>query len=685
MKYFALLAGLLMVVACGSSDHGGFVSPSDGGSGGSGGKTAHAGAAGKAGSSGEIGGGDGGEGGVTDVNLLAPLVTIISPVSVTDPNVGPVVLDKVHVVCTATASEASGATFSASTVSIEAFDTTGTSIQKISGTQNIEDMTQFFADFNLTATKAPNGAISFKCSAGDLSTPANVGSAVVHTFIDHGPTITIITPALPTDKGVLDYYPFATAVPFRFTVVASPLADSDTEAAVAQVTLTIDNVAVDLSASEDPKNKGSYKVDVKLNDAAVFQTIPSGPVPVKITATNKRSPVPADHTGPVMATIEYNFGIDGAGPIVTIVSPSPLNAPVVGVSVKLQFTVTDEQSGVDPGSVNVTLEGNSTNFYDPASANWTRMGDTYTYSVANTTQLKGSKIQLNVTITAKDIAKNTSLATTAQYWLDTTLPIVDLDPPNMEELKPNAAQNGYICSDPFDVLGAFAPSEGSIVLPSVLYRALVWDETNVTGGQMVYHYAGIDPTTVRLYAQDNAAQPLLIDTDGDGTCDALATEATQGVLDPPVPVQLDALDATGTASYTTASPVVGGCMPVSANGTPPQLLCSDHNSDLTRVIDHAISGFKEDVIYTATSAFAVECTGKGVDLSGSLSNGWVCLAAEATDRVGNHGISAPIRICFNDTTKPAPACVNSSVAKPSCVSNCTPPGHFNPTYITRLN
>ena len=258
MKYFALLAALVLMVACGSTTHPGFINDNVGGSGGGSAGSGHAGSTGHAGETSAGSGGDAGEGGGTDVNPLAPLVSIVSPTEVTDPNVGPVVLDTVRVLCNATKSAAASATIATSTVSIEAFGADGKSIQKIDGTPNVEDVNQFYADFTLTPTTAPNGAISFKCSVSDLSTPPNVGTATVNTCIEHGPTSTVTSPAVPSSKGVLDYYALATAVPFRFTVTPAPLSASDKQAAVDVVTLTVDNQVIDLSDAEDPNNKGSY-------------------------------------------------------------------------------------------------------------------------------------------------------------------------------------------------------------------------------------------------------------------------------------------------------------------------------------------------------------------------------------------------------------------------------------------
>jgi hypothetical protein len=689
--------GFALLAACSSDKHGAFVTPDgDGGAsatgnragaGGSSGRSGggRGGSAGRGGAGGSsVAGGAAGEGG-EEANAAAPLVTITRPLQVTNPTKGPVVLDQVHVVCEAKASNVKNASFAASSVSIEVFDADGRPVQKLAGTRDASDVNLFLADFVLTRTQVPNGAISFKCTANDLSTPANVGSDTVSTFIDHGPLITAMSPSLPTAQNVLDYRALTTAVPFRFTVVPDPLATTDTQATVSTVTLTVNNEPIDLSTAESTTTKGTYQLDLRLDDAEKFKITPNGAVSVDITATNKRAPLPTEHPDPVKAQLAYNFGVDGAGPQVTIVSPSPLIPTVVGVAVKLQFSVKDVESGVDPSTVNVSLNGAPAKYYDAGNSAWGRTGDNYTFNIPDTNAVSGSKIQLTVVVQASDNSKNKSLAATAQYWLDTSAPIVDLDPPNVQEIRSNGT--GQDCSDPFDVLGSASPSEGATVPAANIFRALVWDLTNSTDGQKIFHHARVDPATVRLYAQDDATQPLLIDTNNDGVCDALAIEGTQGVVHAPVPIELHPLDAAGSAVYATTSPDINGvCSHVTSNGSAIQNLCTaQHVSDMSRVIDHALGDAKEDVIYAVTSSSDLECTGKAVDISGAVPNGWVCLAAEAQDNVGNHGISAPIRVCLYAKAHDVPACANSSVAKPSCVSNCTPPVHFSNSYVVRLN
>jgi hypothetical protein len=675
MKYFALLGVLLVMVACaGKTDHGNLIVDN----GGSGGRSAHAGSGGAGAGAGAGAGGDSGAAGAPpdvgaagapDESGLAPVVEITSPTAVVDPSVGPVILDHVRVVCSCVKGSNRAATFASSSVSIEALDAAGKSIQKTAGTPNLDNATEFFSDFSLSAAQVPNGAISFRCSADDMSNPPLSGSSVVTTLIDHGPNISVVTPALPTVASPVDYYALG-VVPFKFSVLPAPLAAADPQAEVDAVTLTVNNVPIDISKAEDSANPGNYKIDINLADPIKFKVVPNGATSIAITATNKRKPLPVDHTGPVTATLAYNFGIDGAGPKISITSPSVSNSPVLGRSAKIQFTILDTQSGVDASTVTVKLNSQQTYVYDPVT--WTRDGDAYSFTIVDTTSVIGSTVQLSVDVEASDLAKNKALPATAQYWLDTTPPVLDLDPPRVVEVNNLTPRQ---CSAPFDPVGDASPDDGQGIPAGSIFRALVWDETNLASGVNVHHYAGIDPSSVRLYAQADQSQPLLTAVHGGSVCDDLITDG----MHPPVPFQLFPLDAAGSAFYGSkgsdvSTAVQGVCVAGTAT-TPPDNLCTRMSSDMFRVIDHA-TDVKEDVIYTATSGVGVECTGKALVLSASVPNGWVCLAARAVDNAGNVGISAPIRVCLYDDSRPAPDCATSSMPMPTCVNNCTPPDHF---------
>jgi hypothetical protein len=67
--------------------------------------------------------------------------------------------------------------------------------------------------------------------------------------------------------------------------------------------------------------------------------------------------------------------------------------------------------------------------------------------------------------------------------------------------------------------------------------------------------------------------------------------------------------------------------------------------------------------------------GKSVSLS---ADGWICLAARVADKLGNVGLSRPLRICYDDDqVEGVPACATGA-PPPSCTTNCTAPAAMPP-------
>jgi len=668
MKYFALLGALLFtVVACGSkSDHGGFID--DGASG----KTGVAGHAGRSGSSagnsgtggdmggGEAGAGDGGEAG--SGNAAAPIVSITSPRAVTDPNTGKVVTtNTIQVLCDATVAKAVGATFDAQTVKIEAFDAKGTAIGKAgtASTQNAADPNEYGATFSLV--DVPNGLISFKCSASDKSTPPIIATTSISTFLDNGPTIAPVSP-LPKSS-----FSLKSKVLFKFTVTPAPLSTTDTLAGVdmkaGKVALRVDDQTIDITRAQSTSDPTTYSVNVDLNDPVQFPKTPSGTIAVEITAWNKRG---------TQGRYPYTFDIDSTPPTIKIISPT--TGAVVGGHVTVQFTVTDAQSGVDPSTVSVALHGPMHQIvYDPTpNSGWSYNAATGTFSYgfdSNSSDI-GAEVQVHVEVSASDNATNAAAGATEDLYIDNQPPIVDLDPPLVQERR-FSAPNKY-CSEKFDPLGIDSPNDKSIT-EAAPYRALVWDETNGAGVLSVQHLAGTDQASVFLYAEANPATPLLVAKHNThNICDDLATDGTALEHLSPIP-------AAGASYFGASAPVYASVCTAGTETTPPLTLCAQHASKLSRVIDHAVVGHQEPAIYAIPSVSAAECTGQEWALSDAgLPNGWVCLAALAKDAVGNVGISAPLRVCLNSTSpgKVTPDCALSSTTPPSCTDGCTPPLHF---------
>ena len=658
MKKFlwpGVLVAAAVAVACGGSDHGPFTDPTAGGSTSMAGRPGHAGSSG---SGGDTSMGEGGAAGETSVgDPLLPIVRITSPTAAKDPDVDTVVTSQpVRVLCDASASKAAGATIDTSTVKIEAFGADGKAIgtPMTTSSQNSSDANEFVASFPIT--DVPNGALSFKCSVNDKSTPPKVATTTIGTFLDKGPTISVVSPAAASA------FALSTPILFKFNVLPAPLSSSDKLAAVddtkKKVTLTVNNQAIDLTGAQDPKDHTLYSVSVKLNDLMLFPKPPAGAVPVEIDAWNQRG---------TKAVLAYTFEIDGTPPTIAIVSPTP--GTVVGNHVTLEFTVTDTQSGVDPSTVNVTVGTASPVYYSSQqNSGWALKDSTFDYSF---TTDKLGLIQAHVQVNASDYAANAAAGQSTDLYLDNQAPIIDLDPPAIQERR--NSNNAYTCSEPFYPLGA-SPHDGDVVQSAGVYRALVWDLTNSIDGEGIQHLAGTAKTSVTLYATPGDSKTPLISAKGGTTCNTVASDVYESL----VPI-----DPSGSSYFDSKAPVIPSYCGAGTASTPPDHLCTANVSDLTRVIDHNVIGQTEPVVYAIKGLSGAECTGQDWSLvDAGLPNGWVCLAAVAQDKVLNPAVSRPLRVCLNSTApgKIKPSCAISSEVPPSCTDGCTLP----PTFLSAV-
>jgi hypothetical protein len=461
-----------------------------------------------------------------------------------------------------------------------------------------------------------------------------------------------------------------------YTIAPAPLATNDNEAAIdpTTVSLTINGIAI--TPVPDSTVQNGYKQSINFNDTTIFPQAPSGPVPVVIKATNKRTPKAVEGTN------SYFFTLDGSGPIVTIKSHK--DQDIIGGQVKLGFNVTDTLSSVDQKTVTVTLN-QDVHLYDPTDTAWTYSGGDYTYTF-DSANISGSKVQVTVNVTASDIAGNKSPGDSVILYLDNYPPIIDMDPGNVRTRKKTTV---VYCSASFDPLGTTGSTADLATVKSFAQiRALVWDRFNFIAGQQVFYLSGTNPSSVYLYLQpDGPTMPLLINNDSDPECDALATTSNGK----PLPsLHLNPVPPQGSAWYfddgATNTPSTVGANPPCIMGleSAPQHLCTNQVSDLTTVIRHDAAGI-EPVIYGIGSMTGLECTGGGWELSSQLANatqkeGWFCLAISASDNVGNKSISRPLRVCYDDpSTSFVPNCAPSGA--PSCTDGCTPPAGFPATIL----
>lgn len=601
----------------------------------------------------ELGGEGGGGGGAGEpaVDPLAPLVSIISPTELDDPNQpGVLVGAEIKVECQVKQSRASGsAKVDAASVKLALLTADGTVVTEKDGTAGNADV--FSNTFSLTTADA--GRVRFRCTGQDVA--KRVGTDTVATFLDKGPAISFVTPTADS------FVPLASVLAIEFTVDPAPLAEGDDGAAVDEVSLELGSTSIDLTESPP----GTFRAEVNLTDPTLFDPAPNGPLPLVVKASNQRAPVA------VTSTVTQPIQVDGAAPVILITSP--VNKAVIGGNVVLSFKATDTISGVDPATIVVSLNMIE-DHYDPANDAWGFANDTFTYKF-DSRQVKNSKVQVTVNVGASDKVGNAAAVATELLYLDNFPPSVDLDPYDIRTVK-----NDGTCSHTMDPVGPWALNDLEQVQAAGILRSVVWDNTNEIPEIPVVHFSGVAPGSVRVYLRAGSADPLLLDTDNDGLCDDVSD------VDSATALQLGPLAKAGGPWITTgdeaASPSMLslGCANASAPdlspvADPPKHLCQNEASDLYQVIQHS-TATTEPVIYAHGATVGLECTGVSWEFSTFLEgqDGWVCFAARAVDKAGNVGISRPLRVCVDDpTVAGAPACATSSVDVPSCTDGCVPP------------
>lgn len=598
-------------------------------------------------------------------------VEITAPAAASDPNTDEVLVeDDVTVVCSVKAADAS-ATVDGSSVVIDVLGADGEVVlgqddKPLTATGvPTGEANEYSAAFVLT--RVPTGAVSFRCSAASVD-KASGGKDEVATFIDHGPTIVATFPEVDSPhalKGVM---------PVEFTVTPSPLTDDDEGAEVTSVTLSVAGALIEAPLlAQDDDDPTIYRAEVDFTDPALFKEPPPEHTSVRVEATNARQPKA------VTAVSDYAIVVDGKGPEIEFVDPSP-NATVHGETV-VEFTALDSGAGIDLDTLELSLTGVAAPYkYDASKPNvWTKTGNNFKFRFDSlSTELAGVAYQIIVSIRAQDRAKNLTDGKVLVLNKDDFAPSIDLDPGNARGMN---GQN--VCSKSYDPLYDALSDLAQVSVSSNMLRAIVYDRTNTGSGGDVYYMSGTNRNSVRLYVQPDSSKPILKDTNKDGICDDLAQDDFKYV-------SLTALGRDGSLEYdldgTTAPAVAGVCQLPASPSTPSSRLCNN-TSDMYGVVQHDVgTRGDEPIVYAlAPAPSGFECTGKRWDLSsvtqsGGVSaspDGWLCLAVKGRDNLGNIGVSRPLRVCMDDpaVTWPGdglPACMKGA-PPPSCVLGCTPP------------
>jgi hypothetical protein len=579
---------------------------------------------------------DGGGGGTPDASVDpdGPSVAIVSP---TAPGAGDYSSDailvdgRVTATCRVTRNESTGDPVDSASVVLSAAGEGGATAE-VAGTPN-GTADEWSGTLDLGGF--PNGQVTVTCSASDLADPPRTNSDQVATFLDLGPDIAVLSPA----EGAA----YGSQVDISFQVSEAPVADGDDGAAIDEVSARVGAVELELT----PTGGGSYFTTLVFDDDAFVPPL-DGPVAVTITASNSRSPAA------VTRTIELSFVADSDGPDIELEKPEP--AELVSGFMTIRANVTDS-AGIE------TVLARVANDYEIELLHTN--ADIYQASF-DTRQLSRSWVFPLVEVIARDLVGNES-AIGRVVALDNRAPLVTLDSPPMREgicLTPNVCEptDPRMCSRLFDPLGDDAVDDGEKVGALLELRVRAEDLGNgaLAPSGVYIPLAGVDPAAVDIFVLDDSDMALIVDTDGDGVCDALnpiiepvtvPTSSTEAAV-----ISAAAVAPQGNSWFVSSAEPYGStpgidddiCVtPEPQDLTPPETLCT--SSPMTRAISAETGqGGTTAAVFTIPPVGGPQCTGNAFDAPATnISDGWACAVAFAADSLGNEGLSAPLRFCVD--------------------------------------
>lgn len=551
--------------------------------------------------------------------------------------------------------------------------------------------------FTLVAQDAPAG--SAPASAGVLTGPVTAGeytgrldlsglaggtytlalaaattggataTAQISILVDAGPKITVVSPAAGShQKGsvavsvVVDSTPFEpTQLPLEATLAGAP---------------------VDLEPTGAPN---SYQATV---DFSTYNPPLRGTQLLSVRALNGNG---------TRTMANVSFVVDNDGPTITPISPLP--SDVVGRVIDISATITDDAGVVDSSVIAVIGdEAGNAKF----QLNLLPHGDGV-YSVPfDTAQLTKCGLLLSdvpppgqycilyptISFRAADTLGNES-ALAYSFGVDNQPPLLDMNPPEIRILR---RKLGLQCSWAFDPLGDHTipgnmPDDDCAVGQVFQMRVRGEDDVNGAGFVQVAPLATIDPALVNVYVLNDTSQPLTVDSDGDGVCD-LINPTLIPTTSPPtssrqvLKIRLSPVQPQGAGDFTPDPSLMNEtrCGP-GDDMEQPKVLC--------RLEEPTIAISYGPTLPAIWSLDPVEpqglrCFGNqfdafanhigGTSAGGGLpAPGWACIAVQATDKVGNTGVSAPLRVWIDYSGQQV--CPASQGGATSPPPDCT--GHYD--------
>jgi hypothetical protein len=493
-------------------------------------------------------------------------------------------------------------------------------------------------DYTLTVTAASSGGAT--------------GSAQVKLKIDGGPIITVLSPTAGHH--------------YKGSLVAQVLIDPGLYGPLSGMpSCSIAGMPVTLQPTG---NANLYR--------AVFDLT----MPTMLTG-DQLFEVSAKDSGPSGGTrtdIKLTFNVDITGPTITMTAPVP--GAIVGGVVKISAVI-DDGAGVDASSVQVLIgDETTTAFRLPLMAD-ASVGDFSTlFDTNNLTKCKLNTdpciVRPTLSFRASDLLGNESVVS-YPIAIDNIPPIADFFPPMIRDSKIDGVLRCSWKFDPLDysIVAGDAPDDGCVVPQVFDLRARIEDDGNHAAGLKQIPISTVDPLATAAYVLDSTVvngvpQPLVVDTDGDGWCDAVNPQlqpTTEPITGPRqvLKVRLAPVPPGGTADFTPdpSLPIPlpgGGVCSIGLAAEIPENLCKP-GPEPSIAISYAgglpaiwsIEPIKPDMnAYCFGAQFDTKAN-KIAAVTSTSPNlapaaGWKCIAVVTADKLGNASTSAPLRVYLKD-------------------------------------
>jgi hypothetical protein len=480
------------------------------------------------------------------------------------------------------------------------------------------------------------------------------GSAVIPVKVDAGPRITIVSPrANGAYKG---------SVAVQVQIDASPFlpAQEPIEAVLGQTPVPLSRAAPDSIVWEGLIELGKFEPPL-VGDQAL-----------RVSAANAQG---------TRAEAHVRFVVDERGPVFE--STEPADGSVVGGVITLRARLRDSAGVLGP-SVMAVIGNKADALFKvqlvPDASEpgvWSALFDTTKLTVCKPAPDQSLCIvRPSLSFRAADRLGNEANVA-YEIAVDNHPPVADLDPPEMRIWTFDRDARKEICSWAFDPLGPYRrlgdmPNDGCAVPQLFDLRARIEDRGNRGDGLKIEPIAEVDPRTAGVFVLHDTAQPLVVDMDGDGVCDVINPKLAP-TTSPPASsnevllLRLAAVAPKGSADFT-ADPTLltaagmnawPGCNP----GTAPQSpgpLCATQAVSLA--VGYWTAKGPLSAIWTVEPVenAGLYCLGSQLDTHANQipDRRWVCIAAAASDRNGNQGVSRPLRVWLQQRGLPqgGPTC-----------------------------